>query len=298
MKETRFERGTVPRINEYLRNNQYSPSMWTTLFSGLGVDALYRDYQSNFGLDASNSKVDVFARPQTPPSQQQKIALPISCNESHFGTPIKFTSSSMQGSEQIHRLLDERILQEIDGCVFRDTQGFYRKYFEGKPWSPNLEVIIKATNPKINDGRWADFPEVPSQQVFFNWFFDLDFLQGQRSAYYTSHGMPLSGSDCKRKPDLFVALEGTEKCNVKYNWADVLVIGELKQSELPQEYRKEFVAFCGHAREVFASQPTRRFIHGFIIRGCIMELWVLTGPDHTVLINSISARTQIVSSKS
>ncbi len=34
------------------------------------------------------------------------------------------------------------------------------------------------------------------------------------------------------------------------------------------------VWFCGNAREVFKNQPTRRFLHGFIIRGSMVELWI------------------------
>ncbi|KAL7273508.1 hypothetical protein RUND412_003624 [Rhizina undulata] len=56
--EARFGRGTVPRINEYLRNNRYSPSMWTTLFSGVGVDELYSDYRRDTGLDGSKAKAE------------------------------------------------------------------------------------------------------------------------------------------------------------------------------------------------------------------------------------------------
>jgi Fungal protein kinase len=51
-------------------------------------------------------------------------------------------------------------------------------------------------------------------------------------------------------------------------------MGELKQSEIRGKYTEELLVFYGHAREVFASQPTRRFLHGFFIRGSFMELWV------------------------
>ena len=101
------------------------------------------------------------------------------------------------------------------------------------------------------------------------------FFQGRRGTYYTSHSGSLSGSDCKRQPDLFLAPSGTTKRDGKYNWTDVWVIGELKQSEIQNEYKKELLNFCGHAREVFKSQPTRRFLHGFFIRGSMVELWVL-----------------------
>ena len=158
----------------------------------------------------------------------------------------------------------------------KDTNGFYKKYFEGRSWSPAAEKIIRATNPRIMDGRWTDYPNPPSQKAFLEWFwaFQARFLRGTRGTYDTSHSAPLDGSDCKRKPDLFLAPSGSTKRDGKYNWTDVWVIGELKQSEIQNEYKKELLKFCGHAREVFKSQPTRRILHGFIIRGSMVELWV------------------------
>jgi hypothetical protein len=53
------------------------------------------------------------------------------------------------------------------------------------------------------------------------------------------------------------------------------VLGQEKQSENPKEFKKELTWFCGHAREVFKYQPTRRSLHGLFIRGSTVELWVL-----------------------
>src|SRR5882757_4186405 len=64
--------------------------------------------------------------PKTPPT----IA-----NNLPFDTPFKSNSSSLRASEQIHAIIDERIQQEINGCVYRYTENFYEKYFEGKRWS-------------------------------------------------------------------------------------------------------------------------------------------------------------------
>jgi hypothetical protein len=51
-----------------------------------------------------------------PPSISNKAAL---------DTPLKSTSSSQQGNEQTHDEIDPRILQEINGCIYKDTKGFY-----------------------------------------------------------------------------------------------------------------------------------------------------------------------------
>jgi len=79
----------------------------------------------------------------TPPSISNKAAL---------DTPLKSTSSSQQGSEQIHDEIDQRILQEINGCVYQNTRGFYEKYFEGRSWSPAVEKIVRAANPRTVAG--------------------------------------------------------------------------------------------------------------------------------------------------
>jgi hypothetical protein len=59
----------------------------------------------------------------TPPTISNKAAL---------DTPLKSTSSSQQGNEQTHDEIDPRILQKINGCIYKDTKGFYEKYFEGR----------------------------------------------------------------------------------------------------------------------------------------------------------------------
>ncbi|KAF2452319.1 hypothetical protein BDY21DRAFT_417793 [Lineolata rhizophorae] len=190
----------------------------------------------------------------TPPTVFGKLSL---------DTPFKSTSSSQRANEQTHEDIDERIFQEINGCVFQDTGGFNAKYFEGKQWSAEAQRIAERVNPQVVVGRWRDYPQPQ-----------------RRSAYHTSPELPLAGSECKCKPDLFVTSVDACSHQGKYKWTDVQVIGELKQSEIRGKYTKELLSFCGHAREVFASQPTRRFLHGFFIRGSFMELWVFdrSGP--------------------
>ena len=57
-----------------------------------------------------------------------------------FDTPFKSTSSQ-RANEQVHDEIDERIMQEINDCVYTDTKGLYKKYFEGKEWLAEAERI-------------------------------------------------------------------------------------------------------------------------------------------------------------
>jgi serine/threonine protein kinase len=188
-------------------------------------------------------------------------------------TPCKSNSASQRGKEQKHSQLDPRILQEINGCVYEDTEGFYKKYFEGKEWSGKVDQVAKRANPQVVDGRWTEYPQHPAQDAFYDWFweFQSNYLQGGRSTFTASADKALPGSDCKRKPDIFLVRSGSSNHDKKYGWADVRVIGELKKSTY-KSFTTELIEFSGLAREVFASQPTRRFLHGFFIRGSMMQL--------------------------
>ena len=51
--------------------------------------------------------------------------------------------------------------------------------------------------------------------------------------------------------------------------------------DTPEEWFEDLVVqLAGYAREVFASQPTRHFLHGFTVRDSRMELWMFgrSGP--------------------
>lgn len=234
-----------------------------------------RFYSLLVHIDSHASGVIIWAEIFTLLSSDTSTA-PTLLDQPYFNRPLKSNSSSQQDSEQTHNDMDERILQEINGRLYKDTGGFYEKYFEGKGWSSEARRIIKRVNPRMRSGRWGDYPMNPTEDVFLDWFkkFHTKFFLSGHSVFYASPDLPLAGSDCKRKPDLFVAPLKISRQDGKYNWTDVRVIGVLRTSQIRGEYVEELMKLSEHAREVFAAQPTRRFLHGFIIRGSIMELWV------------------------
>jgi hypothetical protein len=66
----------------------------------------------------------------------------------------------------------------------------------------------------------------------------------------------------------------------EHDWSNVLVIREHKQN--PDEHRSAKIPaqLAGYAREVFRSQPERRFVPGFTICGSLIRHWVFdrSGP--------------------
>jgi hypothetical protein len=74
-------------------------------------------------------------------------------------------------------------------------------------------------------------------------------------------------------PDIFLA-SASALPNSEHDWSNVLIIGEHKSNPNEDRSVKTLVQLAGYAREVFGSQPDRRFVPGFTICGSVMRLWV------------------------
>ena len=64
----------------------------------------------------------------TPPATVPPSAIPPSSDS----TPITHSSASQQGGEQTREVVERRVFEEIRFCTYRDVEGFFKKYFEGK----------------------------------------------------------------------------------------------------------------------------------------------------------------------
>ncbi|MCJ1242411.1 hypothetical protein MMC14_010419 [Varicellaria rhodocarpa] len=207
-----------------------------------------------------------------------RLTPPISIPPSFDGTPITHSSASQQGEEQTRRLLEGRIFEEILSCTYRGVGGFFSKYFEGKEWNERSKKVYNAVKGRHIDGRWTDFPEVPTEKAVYKWLsrFQDEFLSDARGIYYTSKSSSeLTGAEARRQLDVFVKPSGVD---AKHDWKDVQVIGELRASN--SDWKTKLLQLGRYMRDVFFTQPTRRFIHGFTILGTTMELWVFdrSGP--------------------
>ncbi|KAG5940854.1 hypothetical protein E4U59_002178, partial [Claviceps monticola] len=106
-----------------------------------------------------------------------------------------------------------------------------------------------------------------------SWLPPLQYEDGSDSQDY--------GSDSRysQELELRVKMRKNQSAVETHDWRDVLAIGRVRESE--QTEAKELLLQLGSAvREVFARQPTRRFIHAFTLAGTTMEIWVFdrSGP--------------------
>ncbi|KAI9888781.1 MAG: hypothetical protein M1814_006286 [Vezdaea aestivalis] len=208
------------------------------------------------------------------------VTPPLSLSFTRQDTPITHSSASQQGSEQTRELVDPRIFEEIRYCTHQNVDGFFEKYFDKMARAKEVEEIYQVVKLRHVDGKWEGFPNPPVQDQVLDWFFKFqsDFFSSQRGTYYTTHDHGLVGSDAKHQLDLLVGSQDPKRPASEHNWADVWVIGELKEGEWPD--KPLLIQLAAYAREVFSSQPARRFVHGFTVRVTRMQLWVFdrSGP--------------------
>ncbi|KKZ62396.1 hypothetical protein EMCG_03191 [[Emmonsia] crescens] len=236
--------------------------------------------------------IDNIPRSTTPPANVPP---------SFDSTPVKSTSSSQKGSEQTRELVNPRIFEEICGCTFRgvdtfrDVEGFFDKYFEKKDWSDKVDTICRRVLDPDSDGNWARFPDPPTQDAVLAWWFRLqaDLLSESRGTYYTTASKAdLTGSKAERQVDLLLRARGGSTSQKKHDWRDILVVGELKKSKEEIKTKATLLQIGRCVREVFATQPTRRFVHAFAVCGTKMEAWVFdrSGPYSSGIIDADSRR--------
>jgi hypothetical protein len=213
------------------------------------------------------------SKPITPPTALEKAV---------FDTPLRSSSASQRGIEQTHDEVDQRILEELTGRVYYDVGGFYERYFEGKVWTNNARDIYEESRAQYTEGRWSDWPEPSLQSPFFEWFmkFQDTLFSRLRRRYLTSANKVLRGSEADRKLDIFLTPTDAALPDGEHDWSNVLVIGEHKQNPDEDRSAKTLVQLAGYGREVFGSQPERRFVPGFTICGSVMRLWIFdrSGP--------------------
>lgn len=204
-----------------------------------------------------------------------RITPPTSVPPTFDDTPISHSSASPRGGEQTASVVEQRVFEEIRSCTHRDVRGFFEKYFEGKDWTPRTLQIYRAMRDQHVNGRWIDIPDSPIQAEVLTWWlrFQDRFLSRERGLYDTiTTPKDLIGVEARRQIDLFMKRNDGQPRNSVRDWKDVTVIGELKASN---DRKKDTLLQLGrYVRDVFSTQPTRRYVHAFTICGRVMEVWI------------------------
>lgn len=199
-------------------------------------------------------------RPTTPPP-----SLP-----SFQGSPRMSNSSSYDGFEETAALLEDPLTEEFKNCSYKDVEGFFEKYFEGKSWSKEWEAVYDAIKSEYVDGRWSTIPSPLTERTFWDWLSNLQetHLKSSICTYCTTKSKKeMAKTSGEGQLDVFTTKP--EHVNeMPHSWANVLVVGEYTSSKT----ESKFLQMARYARNVFIDRPRRLFLLGFTLNDSEMAL--------------------------
>ncbi|KAI0412132.1 hypothetical protein F5X98DRAFT_355725 [Xylaria grammica] len=193
------------------------------------------------------------------------------------------TGGTINSSEKRDRM--DRLLSEELGVMYIDVPNFYEAFFGG---IPELEAAsedifwkcTQGTQPLFRQG-WTGWPEDAKQDSVLSWLADIveHFLQWAHDYRPTMRRLlaqpdtPLEGSVAKCKSGVgFVDDPEADKA-ARYRWSHILVPGELMSSPNDDIASEAHLDIARYVKEVFSTQPTRRFVLAFTLCGSWMRLW-------------------------
>lgn len=170
---------------------------------------------------------------------------------------------------------DQDILDNIDGRIHGPMSGFIKKYF-GK-----FRYVYQDTSLEIQvagrvSGRYAVPLAAPSPDHFLQWFSSQlsRELDGARGSWHIPGGdVAHENGTVDDGTSLLLAIPTSPASDSDTRWHDVQVVGQFFRSG-NIGYQNGLLRLCRSAHQVFASQPVRLFLHGFYVRGSLIELWV------------------------
>ncbi|OBT70352.1 hypothetical protein VE03_00300 [Pseudogymnoascus sp. 23342-1-I1] len=149
---------------------------------------------------------------------------------------------------------DQELLKNVGGRMHDPMSGFIKRYFGNLQYEP----------------QDATLPAPQSPADFLQWFAS-HVLREAGGARGSLHIPENGGSEDGAR--LFLTIHAAPASDVQTRWDHVQVIGQFNHRAC-LSYQDGLLHLCRSAYEVFASQPTRLFLHGFYIRGSLIELWV------------------------
>lgn len=162
------------------------------------------------------------------------------------------------------------ILEDLNGHITGPVSAFLPRYFA------RIDAEAHTTIQKLAAALPA--PSV-NMSGFIDWFlnmsdlFSKEMVDVARGTWHICRSSE-AAAEPERSSSACLVLACPEAANsAQAGWADVRVVGQFCQHP-SSEYRDGFLRLYSQARHVFSNQPTRLFLHGFYLRGPLLELWV------------------------
>lgn len=214
---------------------------------------------------------------------------PLRSLSSFLQTPWRRNTSSFANSSEYRKYVDDVLKEEL-GTMYIDIPGFYAAFFGDVT---DLETASRVVFEKCREGSnplyceesgWDGWPKDAKQEDVLSWIaqmserfakFAEDHKPSQidRRRPLAQPDKPLQGSTAERKLDIGFVSDSSAGKDSKCHWPQILVPGELKSDPSADTASKAWLDLGRYAREVLATQDTRRFVLGFTLCGSLMRIW-------------------------
>ncbi|KAL3419845.1 hypothetical protein PVAG01_08343 [Phlyctema vagabunda] len=165
----------------------------------------------------------------------------------------------------------QTLRDDLKGNIIRNLDGFFAKYFEGKPWSVVVQNKLQEPESakivsKLSTGIAHFDALVEWLAEFQTLFFTVD------QANFRFHSQSLSNTGGTARTGIYL-----ETSDLQSVAGSTRVFGEFHHDNalvVAGDDNDDILRFCGRAQQVFKAQSARCFVHGFLVRGTTLELWV------------------------
>ncbi|KAH7625122.1 hypothetical protein B0T09DRAFT_394257 [Sordaria sp. MPI-SDFR-AT-0083] len=147
-------------------------------------------------------------------------------------------------------------------------------FFDPKDWRNEQKAMLEKIKTAHNGTKWTGFPATPDEKPVWEWLCSLEerFLAGAPNKLHTTASAH-QFKEGKDQMDIFFQASTTE-AGTLYEYKNILVVGEQKESQEKRRFKADFLQLTRYVRKVFADQPTRRFVHAFLLCASEIELWI------------------------
>ncbi|CAD6504713.1 BgTH12-00218 [Blumeria graminis f. sp. triticale] len=201
------------------------------------------------------------------------------------------------------KVLKRLMKPELSETTFENVGGFWKKYFEDKEWVERCTLVFNALNQTHSGCIVPQYPDMLNETTFWMWLETLQthFLdQCPDSPVKVVTGDPevpeqeqpnisrckynrLKKSGEKRydetrwQLDIFSKFRHVPEDRI-HHWKDVLVVGVVTSLDITKVWNRMYLRLAVYMREILLTQHLRKSVHGFMLFGTQLQLWVF---DHS-----------------
>ncbi|VCU40343.1 Bgt-51652 [Blumeria graminis f. sp. tritici] len=208
-------------------------------------------------------------------------------------------TGEVPGYDKTTASLTDALKSETSGKIYRDVAEFWEvNFITNKPWCGLVNRIWASYRDNGQCGSDNVFSSNMDEDAWRRWLHafrdrflnqlmkEEDFTEVHQPAVKRRRNDPLvrgkfchttipsqfKGGKSNRKLDFFMESSEIPDCET-HKWRDVRVVGEVTSSE--EQIGAKFNQLMRYAREIFYSQPLRRFVHGFCLHKDHIEFWII-----------------------